>query len=521
LAARAEDAPCVPDRELIVSGLGQPSDELARLAELAPGTLVPRSGILRRGGVTSRLVCGGAEPTPWDQRYVRPLADGPLLEGVSPRLLTTFQSNAPGGSNDGMLWQGRGLSTLLSGGARARWGALSAQLAPEVTWSQNASFTTVPTGGTGKLAFRNPWYGDSLDMPQRFGASPFARAGLGQSFVQVEGLGMRVAVSTESLWWGPGIRNALLLTNNAEGFPHLSLGTSRPADIWVGTLEAEVFWGELSKSGYFTSSTHPAFSGLALVYQPRWIPGLYLGGGRTFVESWASLRYHKFFSVLEAFSKQQVAGGDNPVDNQIASVWFRWVMPEIELYGEYGIDDFATLAGLVRVPDRTAAWTLGFQKRWVMGERWWRVVGELAKTRSNLPAPFDNPFYTHGQNADYTNRGQLLGDWIGPGADTQHLGVDLFTSSGRVGGYLERVRRNDEIFWRQIVSRPGTDHDAELVLGVRQVWFARTFELSWEIAGGQRWNRDFGANEPLVRASLAIRVPLGGRLTRDAAAPLD
>jgi len=101
--------------------------------------------------------------------------------------------------------------------------------------------------------------------------------------------------------------------------------------------------------------------------------------------------------------------------------------------------------------------------------------------------------------------------------------VDLFTSSGRIGGYVERVRRNDEIFWRQIASQPnrGSDHDAELVLGVRQVWLTRDLELSWEIAGGQRWNRDFGANEPVLRGSMAVTVPLGGRSSRPVAAAPD
>ncbi len=502
--------PCQPASTLVVTGIGTWSDEYARLLDLAPGALAPQSGILRRGGVTERTICEGAGELLWGTRYVTG-TEPARLEVVPPHLTLAYQSLGPGGSNDGMLWQGRDFSTLAGGGVRGAWGPFSAQLAPEVTWSQNADFRIRDTGRPGRLQYANAFYGDQLDVPQRFGGGAFARAGFGQSFVAVQEFGARLALSTENLWWGPGIRNALLLSNNAEGFPHVSLGTSHPIDIWVGTVEAELVWGRLEKSRYFYTRAHPVFNGLALSFQPRWIRGLYLGAGRTFVEDLASLRRSSYLSVLEGLTKKE-AGGDNPTDNQVMSAWFRWVMPEIELYGELGQDDFPkSLASFWRGGDRAGAWVLGFQKRWVAGRRWWRIVGELAKTRSNLPPGYATSFYVHTNNADYTNAGQLLGDWIGPGADTQYLAIDAFVPSGRIGGYFERVRRNEEIFWSQFAGSSKTDHDVELVVGLRQVLLTRHLELGWDVAAGHRWNRDFLKRyQPTLRAMVTVAMPLGG-----------
>jgi hypothetical protein len=522
LARAAAEEACAPDARLVLDGIGTPSDELARLADLTPGVLAPESGLIRRGAVSSRLVCAGAPATPWGDRYLEPAPPERFVAVVPPRLLSTFREKSPGGGNDGLLWQGRGFSTMASGGVRARWGILSAQLAPALAWSQNDSFRTVPTGEAGDLAFENPWYRRELDLPQRFGAGPFGRASLGQSYLQLEAFGAQLGVSTENRWWGPGIRNALLLTNNAEGFPHLYLGTARPVDIWIGKLEAQLLVGQLSRSDYFRHSSSRAFNALALVYTPRWVPGLHLGLGRGFIESWESARGDAFLSPLESLLKSALPGGDNPEDNQISSVWMRWVLPSagFELYGEFGRDDHASFAALVRVLDRTAAWTLGFQKLFPAGSRWVRVVGEIANLQSSEPPPRTTLFYTHGENLGFSHDGQLLGAWIGTGGESQYLAVDVLTRSGRIGGYVERVVRNDDIFWRDIAfPDQGTDHDVETVGGYRQVRFVGPVELSLEAALGYRENRDFMHGELVYRAALGVAVPLGGARWPPIAAP--
>jgi hypothetical protein len=519
LLALATPAParaaCEPGATLLVDGLGTPADELARLADLLPGELLPESGMIRRGSLSRRTVCAGAPGTPWDARYAAPGPEGesggPRVTWVPLRTLTAFHNLSPGGANDGLLWQGKGLSSMLSGGAELRWGPLSAQLAPAVAWAQNQAFPLYPTGQAGDLAYAG-FYGDRLDLPQRMGSGAFTRASFGQSHVELQAYGLALGVSSENRWWGPGVRNALLISNNADGIPHAYLQTTRPADIGIGKLEAVFLVGSISRTRWYAGShTDKAYTAVAFTYEPSFAPGLYLGAGRTYVESWSILRSDHGLSALQPPGDY---GTNVPGNNQLLTLWMRWVMPEshFETYLEWGRDDSGTFAGLMRTGDATSAFTLGFQKLVPAGERWWRIQGEFTQTRDALPFS-RNVFYSHPESAGYTNGGQLIGAAIGPGADSQYLGVDVLGPGGRLGGYVERIRRNDEFFLGTIVpAQPSriAQRDVELVAMLRQVVFAGPVEVSWEAGGGYRWNRSFLRNEPVLRAQVALAVPFGG-----------
>ncbi|HEY6005543.1 MAG TPA: hypothetical protein VIV57_21865, partial [Anaeromyxobacter sp.] len=166
------------------------------------------------------------------------------------QLLSTFSSTYPAGDNDGLLWAGRGVSQLASAGVGFRWRALSLALAPEVTWSENRFFDTVPYGRSGAQRFGNAFYGNGIDLPQRFGAGPWAAWGPGQSYLRLDHWNVALGLSTENLWIGPGVRSSILMSNAGPGFPHVFLGTSRPADIWIGNAGALIFWGRLERTPY-------------------------------------------------------------------------------------------------------------------------------------------------------------------------------------------------------------------------------------------------------------------------------
>jgi hypothetical protein len=518
LPAIAEDPPaCAPGGVLFLDGLGDADDDLARLVELA-GEAPSSPQLIRRAGLRLQPLCAGASRVGWVDRLQVPAPPDRGWLVLPAHLETVWNSTYPSGDNDGLLWAGRGVSTQARLGVAGRWGAFSGAVAPEVAWQQNGWFETVPTGKSGPLAFQNPWYGPNLDMPQRFGAGPYATAALGQSYLRADLFGAAVGVSTENLWLGPGLRNAILLTNNAPGFPHAFLGTSQPADVWIGKLEVLALWGQLDRSRYAPVSGHPWFSALVLDFEPRWVPGLYLGLGRSFVETWSSLRSHRLLSILEGVLKRDVPGGDNPLDNQVASAWFRWAMPEagLEIYGEWARDDFPiSFAGLVRESERTQGWVWGFQKLLRAGDRLVRV--QVESTRLHEARPIGSAsglpvWYVHANGVDYTHDGQILGAAAGPGGESQRLAVDVLAAGGRVGGFVERTRRNEEIFWGVIEPRPGEDskHDAELAVGYRQVLFLRNAELAFTVSYAYRWNRDFLGNQPNVRCALQLKLPLDG-----------
>jgi hypothetical protein len=122
-------------------------------------------------------------------------------------------------------------------------------------------------------------------------------------------------------------------------------------------------------------------------------------------------------------------------------------------------------------------------------------------------------WYLHGADLGYTHRGQVLGAAIGPGADPQRVTLDVFGPEGRIGGFLERVRRNELYYFQAIDPLPGEEdgHDAELTAGVRQVLFAGPVDVAWELSASYRWNRDFFGDEPNFRGAVTLTMPSTGR----------
>src|SRR6185436_12840209 len=129
----------------------------------------------------------------------------------------TINSATPYSVNDGAMWAGRGLSTELTMGIAARVGALRAQLVPVYTWSQNATFTVAPLVNStpGSPVYADEWLSRFIDRPQRFGDHAVSRVDLGQSMLGIDYRGAKAGVSSENIWWGPGIDNAIIATNNA------------------------------------------------------------------------------------------------------------------------------------------------------------------------------------------------------------------------------------------------------------------------------------------------------------------
>jgi hypothetical protein len=68
------------------------------------------------------------------------------------------------------------------------------------------------------------------------------------------------------------------------------------------------------------------------------------------------------------------------------------------------------------------------------------------------------------------------------------------------------------VYWAVIApAREGGPHDVELTGGVRQALWAWGCEVSWEVAGSWRWERDWVRSEPNLSARLDLVVPLGRR----------
>ncbi|MEP6778602.1 MAG: hypothetical protein ABJC26_01840, partial [Gemmatimonadaceae bacterium] len=100
-------------------------------------------------------------------------------------------------------------------------------------------------------------------------------------------------------------------------------------------------------------------------------------------------------------------------------------------------------------------------------------------------------FYSGNVNPQgWTQRGRPLGDWIGPGGQSQFVSVDWVFKRSRIGGFVERVRRNEDALFREYLAYPNR-HDVSLEAGVRSahVWFGQ--EISADVSIGKRINFEF------------------------------
>src|SRR5690606_22347969 len=84
---------------------------------------------------------------------------------------------------------------------------------------------------------------NNIDLPARFGKTAYTRAYLGQSSIRLNVKSLSLGLSSENLWWGPGRKNSLLMSNTAPGFMHLTLNTLKPISSPIGSFEGQLIAG--------------------------------------------------------------------------------------------------------------------------------------------------------------------------------------------------------------------------------------------------------------------------------------
>src|SRR6266511_997125 len=226
-------------------------------AQVAPRHWTPLPGL--GGDSEDRVRLGHLFGTPGSDRFLLRAPSDALdsLPGaprrfrwiaLTPDVAVVDNSAITFSLNDGALWAGRGWSNLLRTGLRAQWGRVSLVLAPELVSTENLPYA-MPLSDVqlarppGRSPFSTPWHvGDySIDLPLRFGDRGFSRLDFGQSSLAVDAGSVVVGLSTENEWWGPGIRNAIVLSNNAAGIWRAFARTRQPVRTRVGTFAARWF----------------------------------------------------------------------------------------------------------------------------------------------------------------------------------------------------------------------------------------------------------------------------------------
>lgn len=541
-------AQAVPVRIADLNGAGW---DFRRAAEVAGRAPLESATIRRIADLRETSVCSGGLGSGFRSPGGSPAAsrpEGAFQIGLLPiRLQSEYNTGYPDDLNNGARWAGRGLASSLRLGTQIEWGPLTAALEPEFVYHQNRELELLPVN-LGPLPreenapsrFRYPWHTD-IDWPARHGEDAFTKVDLGQSHARLALGGVVLGLSHESLWRGPAARYPTVLSNTAGGFPHLYFGTASPADVGVGELEARVLWGRLDESDYFDQDSQNdtrLFSNGTLTFRPDFAPGLFLGVTSSYqntipADGLAFGEYVEFLNFPLLGRDEESTDG-----NVLGSIFARWVVPEsgFEVYAEWAREDFpGSLRDLLREPDHAQGYTLGLQKVWAGEHKWVRLTGELVHLQSpvsdhGLERSTEYTFYRHGTvEQGYTHDGQLLGAFVGPGSHAQYIALDVFTRWGRIGGFVERIRRDDDAYYlgdlSPDIARFGFEHlsnrfsrnghDVELKVGVGSrvslldaSRHRSAVELDASIVFGTRANRNFIGWDPRKTLSeLASNIP--------------
>jgi hypothetical protein len=375
----------------------------------------------------------------------------------------------------------RGAQLFLSTGFQARFSILHIQLQPEIVTAQNLPFPGFPStfsSGTNVARFL---YWNSGDSPERFGNSTYNKSFWGQSNMSLRAGSFELGLGTKNIWWGPGQWNSLIFSNNAPGFPHISLNTSKPAKTFLGQFEGQVLIGRLESSNQtptqiddlnstFFSPLNPDWrylNALMLSYTPRWIPSLTVGYTRSYqyynesrpddLEGW--------LPIFEPMAKEKLFTNGNSVEydkrdqSQQISIFGRYKMTKAnaEVYFQFGRRDHAlNWREFFLNPEHARAYQVGFIKlaNLPTTTKVLQIRGEITNQQEsvNRYLRYDlyggDTWHTHGKLRGFTNYGQPMGVGIGTGSNVQSVEVSIVDGWDKLGILFERLENNQDFYYR-------------------------------------------------------------------------
>ncbi|MBD8490909.1 hypothetical protein IFO69_19305 [Echinicola sp. CAU 1574] len=397
---------------------------------------------------------------------------------IMPLQLThLFNSNFPYGWGNGAGISGKGQEFLLSAGVRMKVGPMSIQLYPQLHYTQNLPFEEYPEDAPESFFRRLERSADGIDLPVRYGDDPISKFLSGNSHVKIMFGSFAAGVSTENIWWGPAKNNALLIGDNAQGFAHATIHSTRPVKTFLGSFEGQYFIGRLDGSGFgkFSDGAYSNIiddideddwrylTGITISYSPKWLPGLSVGGSRTFqiyrndmgtgLRSWVPL-----FSPLPK-DGEGVLENVYKREDQGLEVYFRWAVPKAhsEVYFEFMRADHAfNWRDVMLNPEHSRGYVIGASKYMPMGgETFLGISLEMTQTQNSINniirwrgepnrgrGLYDNYQVLHG----LTNRGQVLGAGLGTSGNIQILELSWVEGLSKVAVQLERYARDQNFY---------------------------------------------------------------------------
>jgi hypothetical protein len=394
---------------------------------------------------------------------------------------TRFDGKRPYPSGEYGMIPARGMQGLWSTGFQARFSILHIQLQPEVVSAQNLAFPGFPENFSPATIADRFFYWNVSDSPERFGTSIYNKFFLGQSNISLRKGSIELSASTKNIWWGPGQWNSLIFSNNAPGFPHLSLNTLKFIKTFIGNFEGQLLVGRLESSNQSGAQNHILNSiyfdplnsdwrylnALLLTYNPRWIKGLNFGFSRTY--QYYNLGRPKdlkgWLPILEPMAKEKLFINGNSIiyddrqQSQQIAIFGRYVLTKAssEVYFQFGRRDHAlNWREFFLNPEHARAYQVGFLKLTKLSNtsKLLQIRGEITHQQESVNRYLrydlngELTWHTHGQVRGFTNFGQPMGVGIGTGSNVQTLEISLVEDWKKWGILFERLENNQDFYYR-------------------------------------------------------------------------
>ena len=352
-----------------------------------------------------------------------------------------LNTDHPYGWNDGAMSYSKGYQMQVGAGIFASFGNLKVQLRPEFVKTASGQYETneswgLVTNGLSKI------------LP-------------GQSSVRYDLGKVSLSASTQNLWWGPGIYNSMLMSNNAPGFFHYSFATNRPLKTFLGNFQFQIISATLkqdSSQGFEHKNLKKlnlqnrdrAYNALSFTFQPVIMKNITFGLTRAFqnlAENNIAGFVPKYLPVLGSFFGS--AYNDTINRDQILSFNTRWVFPKnhAEVYFEFGYNDAKdNFRDLMLDMSHSSGDLFGFKKLSYLNKLDYLDFGaeviRMAQTPSYLMRNAGN-FYEHGRMTEgYTHKNQILGAGSGFGNNMQTVNLSFNRGWNKYGLVFNHIVQN-------------------------------------------------------------------------------
>ena len=354
-----------------------------------------------------------------------------------------LNTDHPFGGNDGTMTMSKGYQFQVSTGVFVQLGHLKIQFRPEYVSTASDPYQSNNYWGAVTLAVK--------------------KINLGQSSIRYVFGKLTVSAGTENLWWGPGIQNSILMSNNAPGFFHYSFQTNRPIKNFLGTFQFHIIGATLTRDSlqgfenYGLKSRNLKsgdryLNALAIDYTPSFLKNVSFGVNRS-IQTPAAANVSGLVNgklpALGAFFGATAAASDTFPRDQLVSIYTRWFFPKdhAELYYQFAYNDAKeNFRDLGLDMSHSTAYILGFKKLFTLQDQAYLDLNvealKLSQTPSYLHRNAGN-FYEHSQILEgYTNQNQIMGSGDGFGNNVQSITFSYNKGWAKYGFMFKHIANN-------------------------------------------------------------------------------